>query len=282
MMTLCPVLFALVGSLFVQSPPTRTTAVPPVVTAAWLQSQLKDPTVRVIFTGNENVYDRAHIPGARYISHDAAMVMTGEMGLPAPAILGSRLAEAGAADGAHIVIYGDSPMATGWLFMALASIGHAADVSMLEAGLDAWIAEGHPVSSTAPPVGNEPLTVRATEDVTVDAPWVKGRLSSPTVRVLDVRTTSEWEAGHLPGATLVLWQDLFVDLTTQKLKSVDEIRQVFASAGVQGGQEVVTYCAVGMRASLLYWAAKAAGVPARVYVGSFNDWQRNSTNPIVK
>ena len=57
---------------------------------------------------------------------------------------------------------------------------------------------------------------------------------------------------------------------------------MFASAGVQSGQEVVTYCAIGMRASLMYWAARAAGVPARVYVGSFTDWQRNSTNPIVK
>ena len=47
-------------------------------------------------------------------------------------------------------------------------------------------------------------------------------------------------------------------------------------------QSVVTYCAVGMRASLMYWAAKAAGLNARVYVGSWQDWQRESGNPIVK
>ena len=44
----------------------------------------------------------------------------------------------------------------------------------------------------------------------------------------------------------------------------------------------MTYCAVGMRASLMYWAALAVGVPARVYVGSFEDWQQDSTNPVVR
>jgi 3-mercaptopyruvate sulfurtransferase SseA len=37
-----------------------------------------------------------------------------------------------------------------------------------------------------------------------------------------------------------------------------------------------------MRASLMYWAARAAGLPARAYVGSYQDWQMDSTDPIVK
>jgi len=53
-------------------------------------------------------------------------------------------------------------------------------------------------------------------------------------------------------------------------------------AGVAPGQEVVTYCAVGMRASLMYWAARSVGQPARVYVGSWQDWSRDASNPIAK
>jgi len=85
----------------------------------------------------------------------------------------------------------------------------------------------------------------------------------------------------LPGATLVLWQDLFADQRTLKFKPLDEIRALFARAGVAKNQQVVTYCAVGMRASLMYFAARAAGVPARVYVGSYQDWRHDSSNPIV-
>jgi len=65
-------------------------------------------------------------------------------------------------------------------------------------------------------------------------------------------------------------------------KSIDEIRALLTKAGVAPNQSVVTYCAVGMRASLMYWAARTAGINSRVYVGSWQDWQRDSGNPIVK
>jgi thiosulfate/3-mercaptopyruvate sulfurtransferase len=124
--------------------------------------------------------------------------------------------------------------------------------------------------------------VRPAPDVIVDAAYVRARLHSPEVRVLDVRTTSEWNNGHLPGATLILWPDLYTDQRLLTFKSIDEIRALLTRAGVAPNQSVVTYCAVGMRASLMYFAARAAGIPARVYVGSWQDWQRDAANPIVK
>jgi thiosulfate/3-mercaptopyruvate sulfurtransferase len=69
---------------------------------------------------------------------------------------------------------------------------------------------------------------------------------------------------------------------TLKFKSPEELRALFTKAGVSAGQQIVTYCAVGMRASLMYFAAQAIGLPARVYVGSFSDWRRDSTNPISR
>ena len=67
-----------------------------------------------------------------------------------------------------------------------------------------------------------------------------------------------------------------------KFKSPDEIRGVLVKAGVAPNQSVVTYCAVGLRASLMYFAARVAGVPARVCVGSWQDWRSDASNPIVK
>jgi thiosulfate/3-mercaptopyruvate sulfurtransferase len=252
----------------------------PIVSTEWLQAQLADPRLRVVYVGDRDDYDRAHIPGARLIDHMDTVGDNHRL-LPSDA-LARALAKAGAADDTHVVLYGDSPMATGWIYMAIASIGHAGDVSMLDGGILLWQAEKRPTSTAAPAEGRGPLTPRPAPDVIVDAAWVKSRLDSPSVRVLDVRTTSEWKSGHLPGATLILWQDLLADQRTLKFKSLDEMRAVLARAGVTPNQEVVTYCAVGMRASLMYWAARATGVPARVYVGSWQDWQRNSENPIVR
>jgi thiosulfate/3-mercaptopyruvate sulfurtransferase len=76
---------------------------------------------------------------------------------------------------------------------------------------------------------------------------------------------------------------LFSNPRTQRFKSRDEIRALLSSAGVGPNQDVVTYCAVGMRASLMAWAAmRIAGVPSRVYLGSWQDRARDATNPIIK
>ena len=173
-------------------------------------------------------------------------------------------------------------MATGWLYMTLAIIGHGAETSLLDGGIALWESEKRPTSNKTPADGSGRLTVRPATDVMVDGAWVRSHLESPQIRILDVRTDEEWKQGHLPGATLVYWQDLFADRKTLKFTPLDDIRALFARAGVSGNQQVVTYCAVGMRASLMYFAARAAGVPARVYVGSMQDWRRESSNPLVR
>jgi len=255
-------------------------AAEPRVSTEWLQQHLNDPLVRVIATGDQGQFERGHIPGARFLEH-METIGSGHTLLP-PDKLAAVLTKAGVADGVHVVLYGDSPMTTGWVFMSIASVGHEADVSMLDGGIDLWRSAGHQVSTTAAPSITGKLTVHPAADLAVDAAWVKSHLESPAIRLLDVRTTNEWNGGHLPNATLVLWQDLFADQRSLKLKSADDIRALFAKAGVKPGQEVVTYCMVGMRASLMYWAAKSVGLPARVYVGSWHDWSSNSENPIVR
>jgi thiosulfate/3-mercaptopyruvate sulfurtransferase len=265
------------------------TSVEPMVSTAWLEAHLTDPQVRIVVTGDRGIYDRGHVPGARFIDHmETVGMQTGAGGmehrmLPFADLAKSLAAKAGAADGTHIVLYGDSPMQTGWIYMTLAATGHADDVSMLDGGINLWRAENRAVSTDAPPpVSGGIYTVRPAPDVVVDAAYVKQRLQSPEIKVLDVRTQMEWNNGHLPGATLILWQDLYADQRMQKFKSIDEIRALIMKTGLTPNQSVVTYCAVGLRASLMYWAVRTAGIPARVYVGSWQDWQRDSGNPIVK
>ena len=273
-------LFAL-GTFATLAVALPASAAPPLVSTEWLAQHLRDPQVRVIATGDQGRFNRGHIPGARFLEHMDTLGGGGHR-LLAPGALVPVLAVAGAADTKHVVLYGDSPMTTGWVYMAIASVGHGADVSLLDGSMDLWRSEGRPVSTDAAPAASGHLTVQPATDLAVDAPWVKDHLKAPDVRILDVRTAGEWNDGHLPGATLVLWQDLFADQRTQKFKSPDEIRALFAKAGVQPEQQVVTYCAVGMRASLMYWAARSVGLPARVYVGSWSDWHSDSTNPVAR
>ena len=252
----------------------------PLVSTEWLAAHLDDPLVRVVATGDEGRYDRGHIPGARFLEHMDTLGPSHRL-LP-PDALAAVLAKAGAADGTRVVLYGDSPMTTGWVYMAFASLGHAANVSLLDGSMELWRSQNRPVSTTNPAAGTGRLSVRAAPDIIVDAKWVKSQLQSPSIHLLDVRTNNEWNGGHLPGATLVFWQEIFADQRSLTFKSQDELRAFFARAGVKPGQQVVTYCAVGMRASLMYWAALRAGLPARVYLGSWQDWSRDAANPVVR
>ena len=242
-----------------------------------------EPNWHIVATGDEGRYTRGHIPGARFVEHMDTVNMGGGHRALGPEVLAPMFAKAGLTDGVHVVLYGDSPMTTGWVYMTMASTGHGADISFLDGSAELWRAEGRPLQTTAPAAASGKLTVHAAPDLMVDSKYVRGRLESPDVRVLDVRTTGEWNSGHLPGATLILWQDLFTDQRMLKFKSPEELRALFAKAGVKPGQQVVTYCAVGMRASLMYFvASRVAGLPARVYLGSWQDWKQDATNPIVR
>ena len=55
-----------------------------------------------------------------------------------PDALAKALAKAGVADDTRVVLYGDQPMTTGWIYMTLAAIGHGDDVSMLDGGIRLW------------------------------------------------------------------------------------------------------------------------------------------------
>ena len=259
-------------------------AIDPIVSAHWLQGHLSDPQVRVIYVGDAADYKRGHIPGARVIDHMETVQM-GANGhrLATDDALVRIFAKLGVSDGTHVVLYGDSPMATGWVNSALVAIGHGDDVSWLDGGIALWKAESRSLETGTPPPVAGTLTLKPAPDLFVDAAWIRSRLNSPATRILDVRTQQEWTTGHVPSATLIFWQDLFADVKTQKFKSKDEIKALLAKAGVQPDQEVVTYCAVGMRASLMGWAARSvAGLPTKIYIGSWQDWSRDSNNPIVK
>ena len=141
------------------------TSVEPMVSTAWLQAHLADPQVRIVVTGDRGIYDRGHIPGARvHRSHGHGRMQMGRGHGPSHAAA-DRLAQvlaakAGVADGTHVVLYGDSPMQTGWIYMTLAAIGHGGDVSMLDGGINLWRSENRPVSTDDAAAGHRPLTVR--------------------------------------------------------------------------------------------------------------------------
>ena len=255
-----------------------TPAVGPVVSLEWLQAHLKDPDVMILATGDQSEFEAGHIVGAGFLPHHATL---GEgHHLIAPAAAADVLSRTGASDTRRIVLYGDDPMSIGWLYMVLASLGHADHTSLLDGNIKAWHTAGYPAVKGPAAASKGHLTARTPKErVMVDAPWVRDRLNDSSIRLLDVRSDEEWRDGMIPGAQRFRWEDLYADMDTGRLKSPAAMKQLFERAGVTGGRTAVTYCAVGMRASLAYFAARVAGVPALVYQGSWSDWTSHAGYP---
>jgi len=61
----------------------------------------------------------------------------------------------------------------------------------------------------------------------------------------------------------------------------DKLKELFASRGIKRGQNLVTYCEVGMQASHNYFIAKYLGYDAAVYDGSIRQWKDVNNLPLV-
>ena len=255
------------------------------ITPAELTASLKDPAVVVVAVGNsDDDFIAGHIPGARFVRYsDIASDADGlSSELPPIEELRKVLSAAGIGDKSKVVIYGSAIAATR-LFFTLDYFGHP-NVKILNGGLNAWKASGGKVEISAlPKRANTALTPRPKPDRVVSADWIKERLSSSKMTLLDARPDAEFTGadggmngahvkGHLPDAQQLVWNTL-LDSTGKFLPDA-ELRKKFDAIGANPATPLVSYCMVGMRASVTYFVARHLGYDARLYDGSIVDWTR--------
>lgn len=250
---------------------------------------LKDPTVVVIAVGNQaGEFEAGHVPGARFIRYgDIAIDIDGiQSELPPADQLRRVLAAAGVTDRSKVIIYG-SPIAATRMFFTLDHFGHPY-ARVLNGGLNAWKAHGGAIEN-GPQIqhradtGADSLTPKVKADRVVSADWIKERLSSTQMTLLDARPDAEFTGadggmngmhvkGHLPDAQQLVWNTL-LDSSGTFLPDA-ELRKKYEAIGAVTGTPLVSYCMVGMRASVTYFVARHLGYDARMYDGSIVDWTR--------
>ena len=196
------------------------------------------------------------------------------------------------------MLYGDA-WHTGLVFWTLEYLGLADRVAVLDGGLGRWRAEGRPlVTGIAPPASRGRFAPRPRPDLLATADWIRERLDSRRVVLIDGRSAAEYagtarenlpRTGHIPGARHLDWSTTFTRPAAARDSSVasplvpaDKLVGLFQAAGAAPGAELVLYCTVGLRASHLYFVARYLGYTARVYDGSWSDWSRRAELPITK
>lgn len=288
---------ALTLALALASPFTRAdaqgrtpNAVPLVVNGDWLAKHLTDARQVIIHAASSRPeYDAGHVPGARLLLFGTyAPTLEGLSTQLAPvAQLDSALESLGVNDGDRLVIYGQ-PIPVARLLVTLDYLGLRGRASVLDGGIDAWRDAGRPISREAPTVARGTFTPNVDASVIADIGWVSQNTGGNGVRILDARAPEFYlgyspgqmpRAGHIPGAANIPFSQLTGELT--QLRDEPKLSRLFAAAGVKQGDTVVTYCHIGMQASLLYFAARRLGYNARIFDGSFEEWSKKSDLPVV-
>jgi len=278
-------LFLSAGTLFLVA---AASAPPPLlISAVELNKELGDPKLVLLQVGPKDDYKSGHVPGARFLTMDdlSAPEQKGApaLELPDTAVLRQRLEQLGISDDSHIVVIGGdewvSP-ATRIVF-TLEAAGLGARTQLLNGGSRAWKRAGFPFTTEVPAAAKPGhLTARPDRWIVVDHLWVQAHSHDPHIRLIDARAPVFYAGpgmpehgvpgGHIAGAKSIPFNSLTDD--SLNVLPIDSLRRLFAGAGVQPGDTVAAYCHIGQQGTVVIFAARLLGFPARLYDGSMTEW----------
>ena len=228
-------------------------------------------------------YGDAHLPGAVFVDLETDLSRPegpGRHPLPTPREFTETLRRLGLDKDHHVVVYDASAGAiASRMWWMLRSVGHTR-VQVLDGGLVAWRAAGHPTSTAVPVVkrGHFPSITEWSGVVDADAVADWG---GP---VIDARAADRYRgehepidpaAGHIPGAINLP----FTDNLAQESQRFDPeaITKRF-----EGMENAVVYCGSGVTACHNLLAMEVAGVPGgTLYEGSWSDWSADPGRPVA-
>jgi thiosulfate/3-mercaptopyruvate sulfurtransferase len=265
----------------------------------WLEANVDNPKVRIIEVSTEpGLYERGHIKNAIKFVWHTDLVDTVNRDIINAKNFSKLVQKAGISDDTTVVLYGDKNnwfAAWGaWIF----NIYGQKDVRVLDGGRVKWEKDGRALT-TAVPTFSAGNFVATKADKALRATLINDVLPVAKKRVkadlIDIRGADEFNgkifaapgfqelavrAGHIPGAINVPWgANVNADGT---FKTVAELKKLYADKGVDGKQNIITYCRIGERSSLTWFVlSEILGYNVKNYDGSWTEYGNSVGVPIV-
>jgi thiosulfate/3-mercaptopyruvate sulfurtransferase len=271
------------------------------VSTQWLDSHLSAPDVVVVDASwylptqtrdGKAEYLVAHIPGAVHFDIDAIADKASGLPhmLPTPEAFASAVRKLGIGDGMKIVVYDGAGLFSAprvwWTFKAMG----ARDVVLLDGGLPRWKAEGRAVEAGPVDRRERHFTARLDHAMVRNTADVGKALATKSATVVDARPADRFRgdapeprpglrAGHMPGARNVPFSAVVAD---GRLLDGDELGAVFAHAGVDPTEPIITSCGSGVSAAILWLALETLGANRLgLYDGSWAEWGGQANTDVV-
>lgn len=272
------------------------------VTADWVESHLEqfqsdDPEYRLLEVNNPTVtdeseytsYEEGHIPGAIFFDWEDDLSDQTQRDIVSKDGFAALNGNAGITEDSTVVLYGGGRIPNWFAVFAYwiyKYYGHD-DVRVLDGGKPYWINNDYPTTTDVSNFSEQEYNPRG--------PFEKIRAYKDDVEhavekglpLVDVRSPEEFRGeiiapeglnetaqrgGRIPGASNVPVGTVLNDDGT--FKSKDELKDLFAKAGVSGEESTIAYCRVGERSSIEWFALhELLGYDdVRNYDGSWTEW----------
>jgi thiosulfate/3-mercaptopyruvate sulfurtransferase len=238
------------------------------VDAAWVESNLDQPGIVLVEVDEDvSAYDKGHIRGAIKIDWKDELQDPVRRDFVDKAGFEELLSSKGIANDDLVILYGgNNNWFAAYAYWYFKLYGHD-KVKLLDGGRKKWELDSRELVTDVPErprteykAQEQDLSIRAFRDEVVDAIGTKN--------LIDVRSPDEFSgkllapahlpqeqaqrAGHVPTARSIPWSKAANDDGT--FKSDEELRELYAAAGVDLNKATIAYCRIGERSSHTWFA----------------------------
>lgn len=240
------------------------------------EEYLSGQKVIVIDARGQEAYEKGHLKGSIQLSPAELVVET-----PVPNTLAAKdqvekvLSDKGISNDSIIYVYDENDgVNAGRVWWTLKVYGHES-VMIVNGGASALVNEGLEITKDEPATTkSEYVAKEADPSMMVTFEEVKAQAESPAenIKILDVRSVAEYEAGFIPGALLYPHtKNLYKDGT---FMSSRDIGLFYKDLGLEKDETILLYCKTSFRATQTAALLQEAGYKnVKVYDGAWLEWE---------
>jgi thiosulfate/3-mercaptopyruvate sulfurtransferase len=255
----------------------------------WLEEHRSDDDIRIVEVDeNPDLYAQGHIPGAIGFDWKRDLQDQVKRDFLGPEDFGALFGSRGVSNEHTIVLYGDrNNWFAAYTYWYLKYYGHE-KVLLLNGPREKWISDGRATSIDVPSYAPASFTAQPGDGaIRARREEVLGAIGNAT-QLVDVRSPAEFagevispqgyeqegaqRGGHIPGAASIPWAQAVKEDGT--FKSAEELRDLYGSKGVLGGDPIIAYCRIGERSAHTWFVLHELLGQERVknYDGSWTEW----------